>query len=600
MKIHPTISVVMSVYNGEKYVDQSVKSILNQTFKDFEFIIIDDGSTDNTLTILLSYKDERIRLIKNEANIGLTKSLNKGIGLASGEYIARQDADDISLPQRFEKQVTFFNENPEYGLVGCRCYRVDLNNKTIGKELFFTEHNDIVSMLLNDNHFVHSSVMLRKDCIDKVGSYNEYLKYAQDYDLWLRISEYYKVANLGEFLHLWRYSKHGISVNQRKEQKKYALLVKDEFIKRVIKKSEWQAIIENTYEKNKDNLMKKCVKEIMYHRLIQGKSEKSKRKIKVTAIISAFNEEDIIAHVLSDLIGQGIQVYFIDHHSTDKTMEIVNSFLGKGVNKVEIFPEDSGYSPDVKDVFAWRCILKRKEELHSLLGADWYIHMDADAIIESPWKNITFLEAIQLADTLGYNCINFELFNFRPVKDRYENNIRPQEFFEYWEPVDFFDELQIKCWKNIGQQIDLVSSGGHDVKFEGKKIFPLKFVMKHYPIRSKEHGIKKIFYERLPRFDTMEKSDGMHVQYEGYISEKDIKFDKTHLLKYDDDIIKQIYLPFISCWDINMINYEKEQQIQEMSSKIKSIYASRSWKAGRILAEAWGWMKTIALLKKPS
>ncbi len=118
MKEKPRVTVLMSVYNGEKYLREAIDSILNQTFKDFEFLIIDDGSTDSSADIIRSYTDFRIRLIQNEKNIGLTRSLNKGLKLAKGEYIARMDVDDISLPIRFEKQVSFLDKYEDVKLVG--------------------------------------------------------------------------------------------------------------------------------------------------------------------------------------------------------------------------------------------------------------------------------------------------------------------------------------------------------------------------------------------------------------------------------------------------------------------------------------------------
>ena len=584
----PRITVLMSVYNDEKYLKKSMDTILNQTFTDFEFVIINDGSTDTTLEVLKKYTDPRVKIISNTQQIGLSKSLNKGLQVAKGEYIARQDSNDISSPKRLEKQVAYLEARTEYGLVGTWTYKIDAENNIIDKEMFFTEHDDIVMTLLTENHFVHSSIMFRKDCIDKLGGYNEELKYAQDYDLWLRISEYYKVANISEFLQYWRYEKHGISVDKREEQKRYALLIRDKFLQRVAKKKEWQPIIEKSYERTYNSMLKKYLKAIIYNRFIESVNETENANIRITAIISAFNEEDIIGHVLSDYIRQGIQVYFIDHHSTDNTLDIAKTFLGKGVQNVEIFPEECGYSPDLKDVYAWRYILKRKEELHSILKADWYMHMDADAIVESPWENMKFLEAVKLVDTLGYNCINFELINFRPVTAEYENTIKPQDFFEYWEPADVFDELQIKCWKNTSQQIDLVTSGGHNVQFEGKKVFPIKFIMKHYPIRSRAHGIKKVFSDRIPRFDTTEKNMNWHTQYDRYISERDIMFDKVHLLKYDEKIVKNLYLPLINY--LNVIN-EKEQQIQEIDRQMKSILASPTWKVGRFATALWRWLK---------
>jgi glycosyltransferase involved in cell wall biosynthesis len=125
MPKNPKLSVIMSVHNGEKYLREAIESILNQTFTDFKFIIINDGSTDNSLAIIRSYDDKRIRILNNGTNIGLTKSLNKALKQAKGKYIARQDADDVSLPDRFEAQLKYFVQYPEVALLGTSTYIIN-------------------------------------------------------------------------------------------------------------------------------------------------------------------------------------------------------------------------------------------------------------------------------------------------------------------------------------------------------------------------------------------------------------------------------------------------------------------------------------------
>ena len=207
MSKNPKISVVMSVYNGEKYLREAMESILNQTFTDFEFIIVNDGSTDNSLKIIKSYNDERIRIINNEKNIGLTQSLNKALKQAKGEYIARQDADDISLPNRFEEQIKYFEKYPEVALVGTSAYIIDEDRKLLWKKITLPNPN---KGLFADNQFIHGSVMFRKVVIEEVGAYNELLKYSQDYELWLRIARDYRVRNLTDVLYMLRYHKESI------------------------------------------------------------------------------------------------------------------------------------------------------------------------------------------------------------------------------------------------------------------------------------------------------------------------------------------------------------------------------------------------------
>ena len=216
----PKVSVIMSVYNGERYLREAIDSILNQTFKDFEFIIVDDGSIDRTLEILKEYaeKDERIRIITNSENIGLTKSLNKAIKFAKGKYIARMDADDISLPERLEKQIEFMEKNPEVGLLGTAYYETNQEGEIIGRRNFSITNEKLKKVLIKYNPFFHSSVMIKKTILDKVGLYNENIPTAQDYDLWFRIAKNYKLANLSEFLMKRRYTKEMISIKKENEQ----------------------------------------------------------------------------------------------------------------------------------------------------------------------------------------------------------------------------------------------------------------------------------------------------------------------------------------------------------------------------------------------
>ena len=168
----------MPVYNGEDFIETAIQSILNQTFRDFEFLILNDGSNDKTLEIINKYsqKDNRIKII-NQNNVGLTKSLNTCINLSQGAYIARQDADDISVNSRFEKQVYFLRKE-KYDFCCSRTYVKD--TKTISPRYLY--YLPFKFTLLFRNPFIHGSWMFKKSIIDKVGLYDESIKYAQDYD----------------------------------------------------------------------------------------------------------------------------------------------------------------------------------------------------------------------------------------------------------------------------------------------------------------------------------------------------------------------------------------------------------------------------------
>ena len=230
------ISVIMSVYNGETYLRESVESILKQTFKDFEFIIINDGSTDNSLSILEEYakKDERIKII-NQKNMGLTKSLNKAIKLSKGKYIARQDADDISDIYRFEKQLKFI-KNTNCKIVGTNYNIVDEKLNIISKRRI--GHKKLLWLyFIISNQIAHGSVLMEKDFILDIGLYNENIKYSQDYELWSRALAYDKksICVLDEFLYTLRKHSKSISVQKKIEQKKLANIIRKNLVLSLIK-----------------------------------------------------------------------------------------------------------------------------------------------------------------------------------------------------------------------------------------------------------------------------------------------------------------------------------------------------------------------------
>ena len=214
----PLITVLMSVYNGDKFLEKAIKSITTQTFSDFEFLIFDDCSTDNSWNILKSFQDQRIRLFKNQKNMGLTHNLNRGLDLARGEYVARMDADDVSFQNRLNRQKDFLQKNPEIAMVGCWAEVISEAGKKIDRV-----NSPILPYLLKwrlifNNTFTHSGVMFRKEAACKVGGYSGALRYAQDYDLWSRISTRWEVANIPIVLVGWRRWKRSASSIHEMEQ----------------------------------------------------------------------------------------------------------------------------------------------------------------------------------------------------------------------------------------------------------------------------------------------------------------------------------------------------------------------------------------------
>lgn len=209
----PHVTVLMSVYNGAKYLSEAIESILKQTYSDFEFLIVDDASTDCSIEIIKNYADPRIRLIANTQRKGLAANLNRGLELARGEYIARMDADDISMPQRLEKQVAFMKANPDLAASGtCALDMNEAGGDLAVRKVF--HGRALGRWIWMPSPFIHPTVIFRKRVIEKYG-YDSSLEPAEDYGLWLKLhcgGE--TLDNLNEVL--LRYRVHGQSVTASK------------------------------------------------------------------------------------------------------------------------------------------------------------------------------------------------------------------------------------------------------------------------------------------------------------------------------------------------------------------------------------------------
>lgn len=251
---------------------------------------------------------------------------------------------------------------------------------------------------------------------------------------------------------------------------------------------------------------------------------------RVIAIISTFNEADIIAAVIGHLVANGVEVYLIDNHSSDDTVDQAARWLGKGLLQIELFPAERERA--VK--FEWAAILRRKEELASTLQADWFMHHDADEVRESPWPGLSLKDAIHWVDRLGYNCIDFHVLNFPPTDDGFRPGDDPRTYFKFCEDALDFDRVQRKAWKLTETRVSLAAAGGHEARFPDRRLFPIKFLMRHYPIRGQRHGLKKVFRERTTRFLEAERAEGWHCQYDG-IADESYCFvkDPSSLIPFD-------------------------------------------------------------------
>lgn len=202
--IIPKLTVLTPTYNCAKFLSDALSSTLQQEFQDFELIIIDDGSTDNTVDIVRRFQDDRVRYIRNPFNRGMVYSLNRGIDLARGEFIARLDADDVILGDRFSKQVKFLESNLEFGMVGSWYHTINGAGDLIGSRETSQDDETLSLLLFFQNQFAHSAVMMRSE-IARALKYDKRFAYCEDHELWFRISEISKISNIQDFHLLYRW-----------------------------------------------------------------------------------------------------------------------------------------------------------------------------------------------------------------------------------------------------------------------------------------------------------------------------------------------------------------------------------------------------------
>jgi glycosyltransferase involved in cell wall biosynthesis len=291
----PKISVIMPVFNAEKFIHEAIESILNQTFTDFEFIIINDGSTDKTQSIILKFDDSRIKLYNNEFNKGLVFSLNKGIQYARGKYIARMDADDISLPDRLKLQFDYLNLNKSIGVVGSNYFYINEYGIKGNRSNLPNDHILISWMLFFCVPIAHPTVMMRASVLDFTNGYDSLIvtasreKYsAEDYNLWIRLLDFTMIANIEEPLLLYRIHGKNVSYINSKETILNGILIDYEFIKKHINKKIEIRIVECIWFSNFSDV-KEIIQTIdliidllLYHNNKYGKS--------LVVISDAFNK----------------------------------------------------------------------------------------------------------------------------------------------------------------------------------------------------------------------------------------------------------------------------------------------------------------------
>jgi len=266
-------------------------------------------------------------------------------------------------------------------------------------------------------------------------------------------------------------------------------------------------------------------------------SSHAPESFKVVAIMTVYNEEDVVGPAIEKLVGDGVGVYVIDNWSTDKSMEIVRAFEGRGLVGLERFPD----APS--DRFVLRALLHRVAAVAAELGADWYVHHDADESRSGPWPNLGLRNALWRVDQAGFSAVDHTVANYRPIDNAFEPGSdfeRHMRHFEFGRSRDLL--LQTKAWKNVGP-VDLATAAGHEVAFRGRRIFPYKFLLKHYPIRSQSHGERKVIRERAARWDPHERSLGWHSHYDEIVSNPSFLREPGDLIQDRGTETRLTYMP---------------------------------------------------------
>lgn len=231
MAIQPLVSVLMSVYNGEKYLKEAIDSVLMQTYANLELVLLDDCSTDSSLEIIHSYTDSRIRFFQNDENLGIVKTLNKMPKLAQGKFVAIIDCDDVMYPQKIERQIQYLLDNPNCGVCGTWTQKISAKGRHIGKIQLPVRSDDAKINLCFQSSFVHSSVMMRKEILLQE-MYDENFSTAQDFDLWTRLAERTDFYNAPQMLTGYRWHENNASKTQQSTQE----AKREELIRRQLSK----------------------------------------------------------------------------------------------------------------------------------------------------------------------------------------------------------------------------------------------------------------------------------------------------------------------------------------------------------------------------
>ena len=423
----------------------------------------------------------------------------------------------------------------------------ELLNYLIQKNLLLQSENEIQILqkanlrpIINDDKIIHFVKFLAKRTgskvmvIDDLGSLVFNLRYPSDSIILIPEG----IKTLNEFPEL----ANPLVEMSKKEHKIILVDANDSFsglsqIKEIIKETELPLEFLG-YKKDVDGKLKYIT---ILSNSCSDRYLPALENFHVVALMSTFNEIDVIASAIQLLAQNGIDVYIIDNWSTDGTYEKTKQMINEGVIGIERWPL-SGPSDNYDRVD----IQQRKEELSNEIEADWFIHHDADEILESPWKGIDLRNAIYIVDQQGYNEIDFTVLNFLPVGNNYQPGTSLLDYFKYFEFGEISaDFLQIKGWKKTNKWVNLHESGGCNPELSTRRIFPYKFLLKCYPIRSQKHGNNKLFWDRVPRYTSEERQIGWNAHHDIFSGSNFIQSPKT-LIEFDSDFYSDYLIERLS------------------------------------------------------
>lgn len=264
---------------------------------------------------------------------------------------------------------------------------------------------------------------------------------------------------------------------------------------------------------------------------------KAPADFRVVAFMAAYNEEDIIVQSIKKWTDQGVSVHVLENWSTDATYDLVTDLATRLPVTVERFPEDGP-----SKYFDWGAMLARMETLSREIEADWFIRRGADEVLVSPWPGVSYKDALYLVDQAGFNCVDHTIVEFHPVDNGFEMGMDHEAYFKHFDFQNLSHSNQRKAWKNCGQPISTIASAGHDVLFDGRKVYPFKFLLKHYSFRSQRHGEKKVFRERKARWNPTERARGWHIHYDSMKEGHRFVQSPTEKAIFEEDQFNRTYL----------------------------------------------------------